>query len=110
MSKPNGKRYRLESVRRSYADAVGGERVEFEVGPEDAPAVFSFPHPIFTPDDMQEALAEAKGDQAGARILLGDQYDEFIAAGGSVNDVMLLYVGIRNEAQDKVSKVRPTRG
>jgi hypothetical protein len=110
MSKPNGKRYRLESVRRSYSDAVGGERVEFEVGPEDAPQVFSFPHPIFTPDEMQEQLNEAKGDQAGARILLGDQFDEFIAAGGDVNSVMLLYVGVRNEAQDKVSKVRPTKG
>lgn len=110
MSKPNAKRYRLESVRRSYADAVGGELVEFEIGPEDAPAVFTFPHPVFTPDDMQKALSEAQGDEAGARILLGDQFDEFIAAGGSVNDVMLLYVGVRNEAQDKVSKVRPTRG
>ncbi|MFB7594290.1 hypothetical protein [Streptomyces sp. NPDC056160] len=110
MSKPNGKRYRLETVRRSYAEAVGGERVEFEVGPEDDPTVFSFPHPIFTPDDMQQDLNEAKGDEAGARILLGDRYDEFVAAGGDVNSVMLLYVGIRNEAQDKVQKVRPTRG
>lgn len=110
MSKPNGKRYRLETVKRSYVDAVGGERVEFEVGPEDAPQVFSFPHPIFTPDAMQRDLNDAQGDEAGARILLGDQYDEFIAAGGEVNSVMLLYVGIRNEAQDKVQKVRPTRG
>ena len=110
MSKPNGKRYRLETVKRSYVDAVGGERVEFEVGPEDDPRVFSFPHPIFTPDDMQQELNEAKGDEAGARILLGDQYPEFIAAGGDVNSVMLLYVGIRNEAQDKVNKVRPTKG
>lgn len=110
MSKPNGKRYRLETVRRSYADAVGGEAVEFEVGPEDDPAVFSFPHPIFTPDDMQQELNEAKGDTAGARILLGDRYDEFIAAGGDANSVMLLYVGIRNEAQDRVGKVRPTKG
>lgn len=110
MSKPNGKRYRLETVKASYVEAVGGERVEFEVGPEDAPQVFSFPHPIFTPDDVQQDLNEAKGDDAGARILLGDQYGEFVAAGGDVNSVMLLYVGIRNEAQDKVQKVRPTKG
>ncbi|MEU2740218.1 hypothetical protein ABZ656_33895 [Streptomyces sp. NPDC007095] len=110
MSKPNGKRYRLETVKRSYSEAVGGERVEFEVGPEDNPQVFSFPHPIFTPDDVQQELNEAKGDEAGARILLGDQYAEFIAAGGDVNSLMLLYVGVRSEAQDKVQKVRPTRG
>ena len=110
MSKPGKARYRLETVKRSYAEAVGGELVEFEVGPEDDPQVFSFPHPIFTPDGMQEDLNEAKGDEAGARILLGDQYQAFRDAGGDVNGVMLLYVGIRNEAQDKVQKVRPTRG
>lgn len=112
MSKPNRKRYRLETVKRSYVDAVGGERVEFEVGPEDDPQVFSFPHPIFTPDDMQSDLndAQGKGDEAGARILLGDSYGEFIAAGGDPTSVMLLYVGVRNEAQDTVQKVRPTRG
>ncbi|MET9096246.1 hypothetical protein ABZX72_29625 [Streptomyces cyaneofuscatus] len=110
MSKPNRARYRLETVRRSYVEAVGGERVEFEVGPEDDPAVFSFPHPMFTPDDVQQELNDAKGDEAGARVLLGDQFAEFLAAGGDVNSVMLLYVGIRNEAQDKVAKVRPTKG
>jgi hypothetical protein len=110
MSKPNAKRYRLETVRRSYAEAVGGEAVEFEVGPEDAPTVFTFPHPIFTPDDMQRELNAAQGDDAGARILLGDQYGQFIAAGGDVTSLMLLYVGIRAEAQDKVTKVRPTKG
>lgn len=113
MSKPNGKRYRLETVKRQYSDALdlpADGRVEFEVGPEDDPKVFSFPHPIFTPDDMQEQLNEAKGDAASARILLGDQYADFIAAGGDVNHVALLYVGIRNEAQDRVAKVRPTRG
>ncbi|MFF2189238.1 hypothetical protein [Streptomyces sp. NBC_01725] len=110
MSKPNGKRYRLETVKRSFVDAVGGERVEFEVGPEDDPQVFSFPHPVFMPDDMQREINKGEGDEASARALLGDQFDDFIAAGGECNDVALLYVGIRNEAQDKVSKVRPTKG
>jgi hypothetical protein len=65
---------------------------------------------VFAPPAMNKALAEADGDDAGARILLGDRYQEFIDAGGDVNSLMLLYVGIRNEAQDQVSKVRPTRG
>jgi hypothetical protein len=110
MSKPNGKRYRLETVRRSYVDAVGGERVEFEVGPDDT--VFSFPHPVFAPDDVNKGLndVQGEGDEASARVLLGDQYDAFIAAGGDPTSVMLLYVGVRNEAQDTVAKVRPTKG
>jgi hypothetical protein len=107
MSKPNGKRYRLETVRRSYADAVGGEDVEFEVGDG---KVFTFPHPLFTPDDMQQQLAEAKGDQAGARILLGDQWDAFVEAGGDATSLMLLHVAVRNESQDTVQRVRPTKG
>ncbi|MFD5838225.1 hypothetical protein ACFWHV_32450 [Streptomyces collinus] len=112
MSKPNSKRYRLETVKRQYTDALGvpDGRVEFEVGPEDDPQVFSFPHPVFTPDDMQRELNKSEGDEASARILLGDRFEEFIAAGGDVNSVALLYVGIRNEAQDQVSKVRPTKG
>lgn len=110
MSKPNGKRYRLETVKRTYVDAVGGERVEFEVGPEDDPQVFSFPHPIFTPDAMQKEINKSEGDEESARILLGDQYPAFIEAGGDANAVALLYVGIRNAAQDTVGKVRPTKG
>jgi hypothetical protein len=110
MTQPNKRRYRLETVKRSYVEAVGGERVEFEFGPEDDPRVFSIPHPIFTPDDMQRELNKAEGDEASCRILLGDQFDEFIAVGGDVNSLALLYVGIRNEAQDKVGKVRPTKG
>jgi hypothetical protein len=108
MSKPGKARYRLESVKRSYADAVGGERVEFEVGPENT--VFSFPHPMFADDDMQRELNNAQGDVAGARILLGDDYDVFIEAGGDPNALMLLYVGVRADAQDTVNKHRPTRG
>ncbi|MFI9600324.1 hypothetical protein ACIHCX_10665 [Streptomyces sp. NPDC052043] len=107
MSKPGKARYKLESVRASYADAVGGDRVEFEVGDGQ---VFTFPHPIFTPDHMQRELDSAKGDEAGARILLGDQWAAFVDAGGEANSLMLLYVAVRNEATDTVQKHRPTRG
>jgi hypothetical protein len=110
MSKPNGKRYRLESVRRSYADALGvpDERVEFEVGPDNK--VFHFPHPVFMDSAMSKTLSEADGDEAGARILLGDQWDEFVKAGGEANSLMLLFVGIRAESQDTMQKHRPTKG
>ncbi|MGW0015527.1 hypothetical protein ACWDVX_37985 [Streptomyces tendae] len=110
MSKPNRKRYKLESVRRSYAEAldVPDERVEFEVGPSDD--VFWFPHPVFTSDAMQKDIDAAEGDEGKARVLLGDQYEMFLAAGGQANDVALLYVAVRNEATDIMQKHRPTRG
>lgn len=108
MGKPNARRFRLESVKASYAEAVGGERVEFEVGPENK--VFSFPHPIFADDEEQRALDDAEGDRGKARVLLGDQWDAFVKAGGDPNGLMLLYVAVRAEAQDTVTKHRPTRG
>ncbi|MFE9300517.1 hypothetical protein [Streptomyces sp. NPDC006856] len=108
MSKPGKARYRLETVKRSFVDALGGEDIEFEQGPDDK--VFSFPHPVFMPDEMQKEINKGEGDDASARALLGDQYPDFIAAGGDVNALALLYVSIRNEAQDKVQRVRPTKG
>ncbi|EPH40848.1 hypothetical protein ABT390_36555 [Streptomyces aurantiacus] len=107
MSKPNRKRYKLEAVRSSYAEAVGGEAVEFEVGDG---KVFSFPHPMFASDEEQRALDDAEGDHGKARVLLGDQYEAFGKAGGDDNSVMLLYVAVRAEAQDTVQRHRPTRG
>lgn len=109
MSKPNAKRYRLETVRRSYADALGvpDERVEFEVGDG---KVFHFPHPVFMDSSKNKALNEADGDEAGARILLGDQWQAFLDAGGDPNSLMLLFVGVRAESQDTMQKHRPTRG
>ncbi|MCU8589921.1 hypothetical protein [Streptomyces sp. A13(2022)] len=109
MSKPNRKRYKLESVRRSYRDAldVPDERVEFEV---DDDHVFSFQHPVFTSDADQRRIDEADGDEGKARVLLGDQWAAFIDANGDPNDVALLYVAVRNEATDVMQKHRPTRG
>lgn len=109
MSKPNRKRYVLESVRRSYAEAldVPDERVEFEVGDG---KVFHVPHPIFMPSAMQKELNASEGDEAGARILLGDQWQEFIDAGGDATSLILLYTAVRAESQDTVQKHRPTKG
>lgn len=107
MSKPNGRRYKLETVRASYVDAVGGEQVEFEVGPD--AKVFSFLHPMLADDDFQRDFDQADGDRARARLLLGDEYDAFVKAGGDANSLILLYVGVRNEMADTLGKHRPPR-
>lgn len=108
MSKPNGKRYKLETVRRSYVEAVGGDRVEFEVG--DPPQVLSIPHPMFMDDATQKQVDGAEGDEGKARALLGDQWEAFVQAGGDANSLMLLFLAVQGDARDTVQRVRPPRG
>lgn len=107
MGKPNKSRYKLSAVRRSYAEAVGGDQVEVET---DDGKVFSFPHPMFTSDDLAREIDDAEGDVGKARVLLGgDQYEDFVKSGGDPNSLMLVYVAARIDMQDTMQKHRPTR-
>lgn len=106
MSKPNKSRYKLSAVRRSYAEAVGGDVVEVET---DDGKLYTFPHPLFTEDDLARQIDAAEGDTGKAHVLLGDQYDDFVKSGGDPNSLMLVYVAARSEMQDTLGRHRPTR-
>lgn len=106
MSKPNKSRYKLSAVKASYCEAVGGERVEVET---DDGKVFSFPHPLFTDDDLAKDIDAAEGDGAKARVLLGDQWSDYVKSGGDANSLMLVYVAARSDMQDTLTKHRPTK-
>lgn len=106
MSKPGKARYKLSAVKRSYEDAVGGSVVEVET---DDGKVYSFPHPLFTDDDTARAIDAAEGDTGKARVLLGDQYDDYVKSGGDANTLMLVYVAARSEMQDTLQRHRPTK-
>lgn len=106
MSKPNRARFKLSAVKRSYAEAVGGELVEVET---DDGKVFTFPHPLFTEDDLARQIDAAEGDVGKAHVLLGEQYDPFMQSGGDANSLMLVYVAARSEMQDTLGRHRPTR-
>lgn len=106
MSKPNKARYKLSAVRRSYEDAVGGSLVEVET---DDGKVYTFPHPLFTDEDTARAIDAAEGDTGKARVLLGDQWDDFVKSGGDATSLMLVYVAARTEMQDTLQRHRPTR-
>jgi hypothetical protein len=106
MSKPNKSRFKLSQVKASYAEAVGGEQVEVET---DDGKVWTFPHPLFADDDTNERLEAAAGDLGKARVLLGDQWDDYVKSGGDANGLMLVYMAARSEAQDTVGKHRPPR-
>lgn len=106
MSKPNKSRYKLSAVRASYAEAVGGDQVEVET---DDGKTYTFPHPLFTDDDTARRIDDAEGDEGKARVLLGDQWADFVKSGGDANSLMLVYVAARSEMQDTLGRHRPTR-
>ncbi|MEU1152640.1 hypothetical protein ABZ369_06425 [Streptomyces sp. NPDC005918] len=107
MSKPNKKRYRLSEVRAQYAEAVGGENVEFE-GP--GGEIYTMPHPLFAPKEWKEAVDEADDDEGQARAMLGEeQWAKFDAAGGDPTDLSLLNMALREDMQGSLKNGRPTR-
>ena len=106
MSKPGKARYKLSAVKASYAEAVGGELVEVET---DDGKTYTFPHPLFTADALAKEIDAADGDEHRARILLGDQWDDFVKSGGDANGLVLVYVAARSEMQETLNKHRPTK-
>ncbi|MFF9554594.1 hypothetical protein ACF1DY_02000 [Streptomyces albus] len=109
MSKPNKKRYVLEEVRAQYAEAVGGDEIEFE-GP--GGEVFTMPHPLFAPSEWAQAVDDAEDDEEMARAMLGDdQYDRYVAAGGRPGDVNFVRMAAMEDMKGalKAGRKRPTR-
>ncbi|MGW7248817.1 hypothetical protein [Streptomyces decoyicus] len=106
MSKPNKARFKLSAVKASYVEAVGGELVEVET---DDGKVWTFPHPLFTGDELAKEIDAAEGDGAKARVLLGEQWADFVKSGGDANSLMLVFVAARSEMQDTLNKHRPTK-
>lgn len=109
MSKKNTrKRYRLEEVRPAYEEAVGTEGGVVEFDGTDG-KVYTFPHPLFMNDDQQEAMDGASSKYEICEALLGEQYEEFVAGGNSLDDLGMLFGMVSREAQEKAQKVRITR-
>ena len=107
MSKPNGKRYRLEQIVEKAEENLGGRVVEFDYAGE----TYTFPHPMLA-DDEWTAEFQAVGNDARAnvRYLLGDeQFERFVAAGGQANHVMLLFAESQRDASGVLASGTPTR-
>jgi hypothetical protein len=107
MSKPNKKRYVLATVRSQYAEAVGGEEVEFE-GP--GGKTFTMPHPMFAPSEWTKAVDDAESDEEIAEAMLGaEQYAAFVEAGGNPADVNFIRMAAMEDMKGALKKGRPTR-
>lgn len=112
MTTKKQRRYNLDAVHQQYADATGGDEVQIVLNEGTAEEQeFTFPHPVFASDDIKAAVNAATDDTTVAKALLGDQYEDFIQAGGRPLDVSLLFGSLFAESESVVKgvKVRPTR-
>jgi hypothetical protein len=97
MSKPNKRRFKLETVRQVQADKRGSE-IEIEVGEGEGARTFVMPAPGFWPDEAVALMG--KGEEVKlAQALLGgtEQYASFVEAGGRAQDVALVISAYADE-------------
>ncbi|MEU4165580.1 hypothetical protein AB0F46_01680 [Streptomyces sp. NPDC026665] len=107
MSKPNKKRYVLSTVRAQYAEAIGGEEIEFE-GP--GGKVFTMPHPMFADSEWTKGVDDAETDEETALAMLGEeQYQQFCDAGGDPSDVNFIRLAAMEDMKGALKKGRSTR-
>lgn len=107
MSKPNKKRYVLETVKAQYAEAVGGEEIEFE-GP--GGEIYTMPHPLFASSEWAKAVDDAEDDEELARAILGEeQYTKFVDAGGRPGDVGFIRMAAQEDMRGELKGGRPTQ-
>lgn len=107
MSKPSKTRRKLSEVHAQYAEAVGGEEVEFE---DDAGNVYTFPHPLFADDEWTKAVDAEEGNEEKARTILGDdQYKKYMDAGNKPIDVTLVFMDVAQSMQGQLTDGRPTQ-
>lgn len=106
MSKPGKSRRKLSEIHAQFAEAVGGEDVEFE---DDAGNVYTFPHPLFADDEWTQAVDAEESNEGKARMILGDdQFKKFIAAGNKPIDVTLVFMDVATSMQGQLADGRPT--
>lgn len=93
--------YTLASARRKVEESVGGDNIEIFV--EEGGEPFYIPHPYFYDAATKKALKNADEDDesAASRILLGDeQYDRYVAAGGTDDALSFVMIAVNQDLKD----------
>lgn len=106
------KRYTRQAVTAQMHDALNTDgAVEYQVNEGDDQPVFRLPHPFFYDKATKDALkALAQDDEEGrAKVLLGDQWDAFVEAGGDASDIDMLAGAIQLDAKSSLANAGPTK-
>lgn len=104
----------LAAVRQKFKETHPNvdEWIEFTIDDEDKNAtVFKFHHPLFMTNEEKRTLNRASSgdDMQTVRSLMGDaEFDELVADGGQVCDVILLLNQVMEEFSGTDSAGNPT--
>jgi hypothetical protein len=99
--------YTRAGVRKKMEETVGDTTITYAI---DDDHVFSLPHPMFYDKATKAALKPLKDDDEDgiAAVLLGDQWDDFVAAGGDGSEVQMLLLAVQQETRDSIRTGHPT--
>lgn len=103
------KAYSRASVRRKLVETVGTDQIVFDLN-EDGEHVFTLEHPFFRSTEQKDALKPLDdSDEEGiAQVVLGEDFDRFIQAGGRPDDLTMLFAQVQLDMRDSF-RGRPTR-
>ncbi|PYY60012.1 hypothetical protein DEJ17_06480 [Curtobacterium sp. MCSS17_011] len=99
--------YTIAQARKKVEESVGGDRIEIFV--EEGGDPFYIPHPYFYDKATKKALKAAAeeseksdedDDSAQSRILLGEQYDRYVAAGGTDEGINFVMIAVGQDLKD----------
>lgn len=100
--------YKVSQVREQMKEAVGSDRLELEL---DDGTVVHPPHPLFYSAELKAELKELDDDdtEGVAQVLLGDEYDAWIDAGNTAEDLQLVLIQVQKDTTANLNGRRPTR-
>jgi hypothetical protein len=103
--------YSRSQVRKQLVEAVGEETIPYYLSDEPDAKPFQIEHPLFRSQETKDALdaAEDGNDHELAVAILGDQYDAFVKAGGSDEEIGHLMIVVGQNLTDSLQNGRPTR-
>ena len=79
MSKPNKKRYKLSAV----VNEIRAEHPDIEIETDDGQVFVVPPAQLWSDEQIKQIQNSGENALIMARALLGDEYDKFVAAGGT---------------------------
>lgn len=100
--------YRMSEVVEQMTDALGGPSLEIVL--DDAGTTVHPPNPFVYTAEVKTELKKLKEDdmEGVAQVLLGDEYDKYIAAGFTPENYQLLMMRVQKDLQATYNEL-PTR-
>jgi hypothetical protein len=95
--------YSRSSVKKKMREVLGEDVIVYDLEVEGVEP-FHIEHPFFRTQETKDALEPLENDdeEGIVRVLLGDDYDRFIEAGGTDDEISQLMVNVQLETNDSL--------